>query len=137
MPYTNELVTQADIDQFDLQTLWKRYYFVLTGLSWTIDRESNSYLLLGRSNPQDPGMKEFVFHWNGRLSEELLRLESTRDEDGTRHLHWSRLPVFSSFQELPDERAARLSALKEALISYRSRGVRSEQNVNFVVEFDF
>jgi hypothetical protein len=53
MPYTNELVTEADIDQFNLKTLWKRYYFVFTGRSWIIDRAGHSYLLLGRRNPED------------------------------------------------------------------------------------
>ena len=137
MPYTAELIPDADIAKHDLLALCQRYARMPVDLDWVVDRQNNSFLMHVRSNPQDPAMSEFVFYWNGGLSEEMLSVETTRHEDGSRHLRWRRLPVFSRFQERPEDAVARTSALKEALACFRSRGVRSLSNVSYVVEFDF
>jgi hypothetical protein len=139
MPYANELVTEADIDQFDLKTLWKRYYFVFTGLSWTIDREAHSYLLLGRRNPEDLSVMAFAFLWDGELQEEVLRMDTERSADGRYLIHWHLLTA--PVQAKPPEQAARfqsrMTALKEALTAYKSRGLNSSSNLSYVIDFDF
>ena len=139
MPYTNELVPQADIAKHQLLALCQRYARVPLELEWTVDRQRNSYLMEMRSNPQDPRMMEFVFFWDGSLSEELLQLDAQRTPDGQYHLHWTRLPVFS--QLAPDASAQahedRMAALKEALVCFRSSGLSSAPHVNHVIDFGF
>lgn len=139
MPYTNELVPQADIAAHDLLALCKRYARVPLELEWVVDRERSTWLMEMRSNPQDPRMMEFVFFWDGRLSEELLRVDGQRTPDGAYHLHWTRLPVVSSLMppETAQAHADRMAALKEALVCFRSSGLNSAPHVRHITDFGF
>ena len=139
MPYRNELVTPADVEHYDLNSLWKRYYFVFTGLSWTIDRESESYLLLVRRNPEDMNTMAFVFLWDGELQEELLHMDGQRTADGRYLIRWRLLtkPLDAMAPEAAMRRQSRLAALKAALTAYKSRGLNSSSELSYVVDFDF
>ena len=124
MPYRNELVTPADIEHYDLNSLWKRYYFVFTGLSWTVDRESESYLLLVRRNPEDMSTMVFVFLWDGELTEELLHMDGSRAAGGRYLIQWRLLTKPLNAMQ-PAAHQSRLAALKAALTAYKSRGLNS------------
>ena len=139
MSYRNELVTPADVEHYDLNSLWKRYYFVFTGLSWTIDRERESYLLLVRRNPEDMNIMAFVFLWDGERQEELLHMDSNRAADGCYLIRWRLLT--KTLNAMPVEpamrRQSRLVALKAALTAYKSRGLNSSSELSHVVDVDF
>lgn len=138
MTYRNELVTPADVKHYDLDSLWQRYYFVFTGLSWTIDRESESYLLLVRRNPEDMSTMAFVFLWDGELQEELLQMDGHRAADGRYLIRWRLLTKALNAKAVePARRQSRLAALKDALTAYKSRGLNSSSGLSYVVDFDF
>ncbi|WP_422193895.1 hypothetical protein [Aquabacterium sp.] len=139
MPYSNELVTPADIEHYDLNSLWKRYYFVFTGLSWTIDRESESYLLLVRRNPEDMSTMAFAFLWDGELKEELLHMDGNRAADGRYLIRWRLLtkPLNAAPSGPATHHQARLAALKAALTAYKSRGLNSSSELSYAIEFEF
>ncbi len=139
MPYINELVPQADMARHNLSKLLREHAVLDVDAQWTVDRDHDAFLMQMGSNPQDPGMSEFVFFWEGQLYEELLRSERLPSEHGQRHLRWHRLNE-SSQTASPQEQQqhqARLMALKEALTVFRSDGFFSAKTVTYVVDFDF
>lgn len=139
MRYTNERVTPADIDRFDLKALSQRYQFVFTGLSWTIDHDRQSFLLLVRRNPEDLNEVIFVFLWDGELTEEVLRVQTDRSPDRRYLMHWHLLtaPVQARPPQEADRYRQRMSAFKEALTAYKSRGLNSAADMTYVIDFDF
>lgn len=139
MPYRNELVTPADVAHYGLDSLWKRYHFVFTGLSWTIDRERESYLLLVRRDPQDMSTMAFVFLWDGELQEELLQMDGHRAADGRYLVRWRLLTKMLNAMpvEAAMRRQSRLAALKAALTAYKSRGLNSSSELSHAIDVDF
>lgn len=139
MPYVNELVPDVDIIDHDLKALRRRYACLDFGFQWTVDRARGSYLMEMRSNPQDPTMREFVFHWDGQLGDELLQLKTLSCDDTQRHLVWRRLAQQTQATTPEDNQRhqARMAALKEALTVFRCDGLYSAAPMTYVVDFDF
>lgn len=139
MPYTKERVTPADIDQFDLKALSQRYAFALAGLTWTLDRDRASYLLERGYNPEDPSMREFLFYWNHRLTAVLLQSQTAQRGAQSYGIHWrwSGAPTAGTSPEEAQAHQDRMSALKEALTTYKVSGLSSPQHLTYIVEFDF
>jgi hypothetical protein len=137
MPYINELVPDADMVRHDLSNILRAHAVLDVDAQWTVDRDHDAFLMQLGSNPQDPGMSEFLFFWEGQMHEELLRSERLPAAQGQRHLRWHRLTAAAEPTAAPEQQQARLIALKEALTAFRSDGLFSAASVTYVIDFAF
>jgi hypothetical protein len=137
MPFINELVPDADMVRHDLSKILRAHAVLDVDVQWTVDRDHDAFLMQLGSNPQDPGMSEFVFFWQGQMYEELLRSERVPAGQGQRHLRWHRLTAGSEPDSAQEQQQARLIALKEALTEFRSDGLFSAASVTYVIDFAF
>jgi hypothetical protein len=134
--YINELASAADIAQYKLTALCQHYTCSTLQIQWTVDKAQGSFLMEVRNNHEDPAVSLFVFHWHEQRTEELLRLEFVESADDRLHVRWH---LLSSASKGMDEGAssARLAALKDALMAYKTDGLDSDDEISHVVEFDF
>lgn len=137
MPFINELVPGADMVRYKLNKILRAHAVLDVDAQWTVDRDLEAFLMQMGSNPQDPGMSEFVFFWDGQMYEELLRSERLPAAPGQRHLRWHRLTAGAESVSEQEEQPARLIALKEALTVFRSDGLFSAASVTHVIDFAF
>ena len=146
MTFVNEYVSDEDIEKYDLNGLWNRYFprrkgqpFLGNRPGWTIDRERNIYLLAIEQGINEHGNRTtFILWWDG--VQLLAKLDLVEGSSGK----FDEVPfvvVWALFSITRPEscKVARediIQALKEALATYGYFGVK-RQIPNTVVEFKF
>ncbi|MFV5342508.1 hypothetical protein VXQ28_01480 [Acinetobacter oleivorans] len=150
MTYINEYISTEDRARYkidDVETKYERLLGLISrGRDWTFDKEKDSYLILvkfGNEFDGELGIKYFLFFWGG--IEILVKFKT--EGGGERKGHqWRRYKLLKIDIDdtAPQEQQESfknnydviISDLKQALISYKDLGVRSNSTY-FEANFDF
>jgi hypothetical protein len=146
MAFVNEYVPEADIEKYDLKGIWDEFhplrkgqYFKGNRPNWTMDRESEVFLMsIGIGRGEHGNRTKFLFWWRGaNVVADLDLVEgSSGDLNASPFMRvWDLVRLELPSQLKGDEVVIR-KKLKEALRAYGYWGIRS-QRPNTVVEFKF
>lgn len=151
MTYINEYISVEDRTKYKIDEVEQRYErlfgLISRGRDWTFEREKKSYLMLikfGNGFDNESGILYFVFYWGGL---EILVKTITLAYGGERNsTQWRKYGLVQididdtapqdQQENFKDNYDAIIADLKQALIAYKSFGVRSK-STEFVATFDF
>jgi hypothetical protein len=130
MAFVYELISEADIDRFDLYKTEKHYGLSKSPLRWSFDRESDAYLRRVGSDREVPDRERFEFHYRDKT--ELLVLD-VKVESHPQHVKftWSREHWLRSAHD-----ATYLRTLRAALTAYEHGRWQSAPRT-YEIAFDF
>lgn len=146
MAFVNDYAKDGELERFKLREMWDKYLPRYKGNYWmgrvpdlTIDRDSNSYLMITGSGGEDtPNWKYFLLWLDGfevKATVKHVPGGSTSFSDNPFRIIWDlvRLDFVSGGDERRDEVIA---TLRSALSVYGYRGIH-RQVLNTLVEFRF
>lgn len=151
--FTNEMITEDDINKYDLDNMlktlnpwvWRNGRPSIFKHNWTVDRERNAFLIyvglveeVGRSGRNEPTNKHiFILNYYGSqykvLLEKLLNSSSSFN-DSPFNIYWRILEI-TPISLFFDKENEIINAVKDAVAVYGHRGALL-QIPNTVVEFD-
>ena len=136
MAFVNEIVSDADIDRYDLP------FEKGAGRYWTRDKERDIYLWGGKGGNPAFG-EEILGYFNLRMKEKNLKIAirpgvgSDSYSEQPYCIEWAQI----AYVDPPDwgglSSKEVLSCLKEALSAYGDDGRKNRFAKNFIVRFDF
>ena len=146
MGFVNEYVPEADIEKYDLHGIWDKYYPFRKGRyfggnkpHWTVDRDSNTYLMsIGIGRSEHGNRKKFLFWVEGThvvIEVDLLKGSSGDLDANPFKMIWG-LAGMETSEPLKDREEDVIRGFKEALSVYGYWGIWN-QRPNTVVEFEF
>ena len=146
MSFVNEYVPDPDIDAYDLNGIWDKYYPFYKGEfffgnrpHWTVDRGANTFLMsIGIGRNEHGNRRKFLLWIDGRhvVAELDLLKGSSGDLDANPFIRIWDLARIEIPEELQDRKAEILATLKAAVSVFGYWGAW-DQRPNTVVEFRF
>ena len=146
MGFVNEYVPEADIEKYDLRGIWDKYYPFRKGRyfggnkpHWTVDRESNTYLMsVGIGRGEHGNRRKFLLWVDGVhvIAQVDLVKGSSGDLDANPFVLIWDLAQIQIPLPIEENKADIIRTLKDALVTYGYWGI-TDQRPNTVVEFKF
>jgi len=125
MGFVNEFVPEEDIVKYGLKEIDKRYMKGHYKPDWTINREKDVYLRWMHAGREEySNVHDFTFYWKGTLLDVVLSHRGSSVRGGAGETIWT-LESFRIPQELSQHRLEIIDDLKEALVTYKTFGIRS------------
>lgn len=147
MAFINEYISEEDIKKYDIRGIWKQFHPFLTDeeldlsvdkYSWTVDKDREIFFIPLKSGKDEfSNQKSCALWWKGHLLSVIIENVGGHldypNQIGS--ITWGLVNIDRPTDFIVMDSEV-VSALKEALIVYRLRGIQIPI-ANYSVKFDF